>query len=123
MIRSIHGQLNIAKNSKLYGTHHSTRWCVENLTIKWKQDGKENNIPEILRPTVNLTKLSHLDELQNELRKWRIKLNEIKSTHVTCILKRSEYPPVYLNYIQIPHVNGAEYLVFYLDIKLTWKNM
>lgn len=63
----------------------------------------------------------HLDMLQNWLHKWRIKVNEQKSTHVTHTLKRSECPPVYLNNVQIPHSDGARYLGLHLDKKLTWK--
>lgn len=63
----------------------------------------------------------HLDILQNWLHKWRIKVNEQKSTHVTHTLKRSECPPVYLNNVQIPQADGARYLGLHLDSKLTWK--
>lgn len=65
---------------------------------------------------------AHIDLLQNWLHKWRIKVNETKSTHVTYTLKRSACPPVQLNNIQIPQANEARYLGLHLDSRLTWKN-
>lgn len=63
----------------------------------------------------------HLNTLSEWLSKWKIKVNETKSTYVTYTLKRSECPALYLNNIEIPRANEARYLGLHLDSKLTWK--
>lgn len=64
---------------------------------------------------------THMNALEDWLHKWRIKVNETKSTYVTYTLKHSTCPPVYLNNIEIPVAKEARYLGLYLDSKLTWK--
>lgn len=54
--------------------------------------------------------------------KWRIKLNEVKSTHVNYTNKRTHTIPVQINNVVIPHENNAKYLGMTLDVKLRWKD-
>ncbi|KAL1460251.1 hypothetical protein WDU94_012177 [Cyamophila willieti] len=65
---------------------------------------------------------NHLDSLQLWLKKWRIKVNESKSVHVTFTLKKSLCPPVALNNTLIPRDTKVRYLGIHLDQKLTWKH-
>lgn len=53
---------------------------------------------------------------------WKIKLNELKSTHVMFALRRiksNHY--VYLNKQVIPQKDSAKYLGMHLDTRFTWK--
>jgi len=54
-------------------------------------------------------------------KKWRIKLNESKSTHIDFTNKKITQHPVYINGMQIPYANTAKYLGMTLDAKLRWK--
>lgn len=62
------------------------------------------------------------DEISDWCLKWKIKLNETKSTHVNFTNRKIEAPPVVkLNNVVIPHGNKAKYLGMTLDTKLRWK--
>lgn len=63
----------------------------------------------------------NLNLLQNWLRIWRIKANEVKSTHITYTLRKGTCPPVSLNNQQLPQQECAKYLGMHLDRRLTWK--
>lgn len=52
--------------------------------------------------------------------KWRIRLNEAKSTHINFTYKKIEYCPVLINNQIIPYANTAKYLGMTLDAKLKW---
>jgi hypothetical protein len=60
--------------------------------------------------------------LQRWLRKWKIKINESKSTHLTFTLRTDPSPPLYLNNVEIPPATTVKYLGLHLDTKLTWKD-
>lgn len=51
---------------------------------------------------------------------WKIKLNQLKSTHITFALRRIESYHVYINGQQIPQKDTAKYLGMHLDTRLTW---
>ena len=63
---------------------------------------------------------NHLQGLELWFRKWRIKINEAKSTHITFTLRKLVCPPVFLNQNPIPTANIVRYLGFYLDKRRTW---
>jgi len=63
----------------------------------------------------------HLNQLQKLLKRWRIKANENKSTHITFSLKRKTCPAVTLNGQHIPQRETAKYLGIHLDRRLTWQ--
>lgn len=63
----------------------------------------------------------HLHQLQQWLMKWRIKVNQNKSVHVTFTLRKDSCPPVSINNEEIPQTNTAKYLGVHLDNKLNWK--
>lgn len=63
----------------------------------------------------------NLNLIQNWLIKWKIKANEIKSTHITFTLKRNTCPPVSLNSQNLPQAEEVKYLGMHLDRRLTWK--
>ena len=57
----------------------------------------------------------HLNKLDLWLKKWRIKVNKSKSTHVTFTNRRATCPPVKLNSTQIPQADDVKYLGIHLD--------
>lgn len=63
----------------------------------------------------------HLKSIENWLCDWRIKVNELKSAHVTFTLKKETCPAVKLNGVTIPQTNEAKYLGVHLDRRLTWR--
>ena len=69
--------------------------------------------------SINLQK--HLDILQLWLKKWRIKINDTKSVHITFTTKKLTCPPVQINNTQIPQSENVKYLGMHLDRRLTWK--
>jgi len=46
---------------------------------------------------------------------WKIKVNELKSTHITFTLQPKDYPEVSFNNTLIPHSTEAKYLGLILD--------
>lgn len=62
------------------------------------------------------------DKLYLWTKRWKIKLNELKSVQVNFTNKPIQNPPaVKLNGVDIPHENKAKYLGMTLDVKLKWK--
>lgn len=62
-----------------------------------------------------------LNEIQTWQKKWRLKTNETKSTHVTFTMRRATCPPVTFNNNQLPQSEDAKYLGMHLDRRLTWR--
>ena len=62
------------------------------------------------------------NEIVKWTKKWRIKLNELKSVHVNFTNKKLEAPHfLEINGTIVPHENSAKYLGMTLDTKLRWK--
>ena len=64
---------------------------------------------------------NHLLLIEQWLLKWRIRVNENKSTHVTFTLRRGNCPHIKINNKFIPQKNEVNYLGVHLDKRLTWK--
>jgi hypothetical protein len=67
----------------------------------------------------------HLNLIQAWIRKWKIKINEIKSIQVNFTLLRKQCPQVRLNNNNNnnnPQSPSVKYLGIYLDSRLTWKD-
>lgn len=64
---------------------------------------------------------AHVYEMEEWLDKWRIKVNQGKSVHVTFTLKRQTCPPIKLHNENIPQADDAKYLGMHLDRRLTWR--
>lgn len=63
-----------------------------------------------------------LDNINSWFKLWNIKVNPIKSVHVTFSLRREECPTVYIDNNLIPSAQSVKYLGMHLDKRLTWKN-
>jgi len=64
----------------------------------------------------------HLRTIENWTRKWRLKINETKSSHITFTLRRGHCPPVYINQTVVPQAETVKFLRLHFDKRLTWKN-
>lgn len=64
---------------------------------------------------------ANLNETEKWLKKWKLKANETKSTHMTFTLRRESCPPVYINNKQLLEVDSTKYLGIHLDKRLTWR--
>lgn len=74
-------------------------------------------------PTEASTQLqTSLNILETWLRKWRIKVNEEKSVHITFTLRHTTSPDVILNGKVIPNKDTVRYLGIHLDKRLTWRD-
>ena len=64
---------------------------------------------------------THLLSIEKWTRKWKIKINEEKSEHVTFSLRRGNCPHLTFNQTIIPLVDEVKYMGLYLDRRITWK--
>lgn len=64
----------------------------------------------------------NLDGVHNWLNKWRIKVNESKSAHITFTTNQRFCPTVSLNSVPIPKTETVKYLGIHLDKKLNWRH-
>lgn len=71
--------------------------------------------------TASLNLQHNLNEFQNWLNRWRIKVSEAKSQHITFTLRKQNSPPVTLNNVVLTQVDSVKYLGVHIDKKLTWK--
>ncbi|KAL0098782.1 hypothetical protein PUN28_015784 [Cardiocondyla obscurior] len=74
----------------------------------------------LAKATENLQ--STLDDISEWTKRWKIKINELKSVHVIYTLKKTQYQPVVINQRVVPRNNSARYLGMILDARLTWKD-
>ena len=62
-----------------------------------------------------------LDIMEKWFHKWRFKINEYKSSHITFTLRKQSCPQVTINNIPIPNKDSVIYLGMILDRRMTWK--
>ncbi|KAL4127024.1 hypothetical protein QTP88_011222 [Uroleucon formosanum] len=72
--------------------------------------------------TASLQLQSHIDTLSKWFTKWKIKVNESKSSFVTFALRPLNCPPISMNNTIIPHSNEVKYLGLIFDRRLTWSS-
>jgi hypothetical protein len=65
------------------------------------------------------THQDHLRFIENWTRKWRLKINETKSSHIMFTLRRGHCPPVYINRTVIPLAETVKYVGLHFDKSLT----
>jgi hypothetical protein len=64
---------------------------------------------------------AHLRKIERWTRKWRLKINETKSAHITFALPKETCPPVSVNQALIPQTEAVKYLGLHFDKRLTWR--
>lgn len=62
-----------------------------------------------------------LNNIETWLKKWKVRINEDKSTHVTFTMRPGMCPNVTLYGRIIPQASEVKYLGIHLDRRLTWK--
>lgn len=62
-----------------------------------------------------------VDSVNIWTKKWRIKLNNLKSVHVDFTNLQIHHKNIYIDNVVIPYSNSAKYLGMTLDAKLHWK--
>ena len=67
----------------------------------------------------NLQEHSH--SIEKWLCKWKIKVNESKSTHIMFTLRKGFCPPVSINQTIIPQTESVKYHELHFDCRLNWK--
>jgi len=74
-------------------------------------------------PTQTSTNLQeHLIEIITWTRKWKLKINESKSSHILFTLRQGQCPLVQINHTNIPQTETVKYLGIHFDKHLTWKD-
>jgi hypothetical protein len=76
--------------------------------------------PDPTQTSANLQE--HLLEIINWTRKWKLKINESKSPHISFALRQGQCPPVQINQTNIPQTETVKYLGIHFDRRLTWKD-
>ena len=64
----------------------------------------------------------HPRTIENWTRKWRLKIEETKSSHITFTLRRGHCPTVYINQTVVPQAETVKCFGLHFDKRLTWKN-
>jgi hypothetical protein len=59
--------------------------------------------------------------LKNWLQKWKLKVNETKSSHTTFTLRKDNCPAITINQTVLPKVESVKYLGLHFDRRLNWK--
>lgn len=94
--------------------------CNDVLTATFADDTAMLAVDE--DPVLATEKLQrNVTLVENWLKKWKVRVNEQKSSHITFTMRRDNCPPVTLNNAQIPQSQDVKYLGLHLDRRLTWK--
>jgi hypothetical protein len=73
------------------------------------------------QPETATAKLQNdINNLEQWMKKWKIKVNQTKSAHITFTTRNSTCPTVQMNNVALPQVNEVKYLGMLLDRRLTW---
>ncbi|VVC38716.1 Reverse transcriptase domain [Cinara cedri] len=72
--------------------------------------------------TASLQLQLHIDTLSQWFTKWKIKINESKSSFIIFALRPHNCPPISINNIIIPHSNEVKYLGLIFDRRRTWSS-
>jgi len=73
-------------------------------------------------PTIaSLNLQEHLHIIEKWLKKWKIRFNESKSSHISLTLPKGHCPAVNINQTTIPQTGVVKYLGLHFDCRLNWK--
>jgi aspartate carbamoyltransferase regulatory subunit len=62
-----------------------------------------------------------VNKIDDWAKKWRIKINQSKSTHITFTLRNQTCPTVQMGSVDLPQKNEVKYLGMHLYRRLTWE--
>jgi hypothetical protein len=60
-----------------------------------------------------------INKIDEWVKKWRIKINQSKSTHITFTLHKQTCPTVQMGSVDLPQKNEVKHLGMHLDRRLT----
>jgi hypothetical protein len=63
---------------------------------------------------------NHINLITPWVAKWKLKINETKSQHVTFTLRKKDCPVILVNNVPLAHSASVRYLGLHLDRRLTW---
>jgi hypothetical protein len=63
----------------------------------------------------------HLNLFEKWLKKWKIKVNESKSSHIMFNLRKGHCPSFNINQTIIPQTEVVKYLGLHLECRLNWR--
>ena len=63
----------------------------------------------------------HLHIIEKWLKKWKTKVNDSKSSHITFTLRKGHCPAVNINQTIIPQTEAVKCLGLHFDCRLNWK--
>jgi hypothetical protein len=76
----------------------------------------------LLNPTTaSINIQAHLRKIEHWTRKWRLKINETKSAHITFTLRKEACPPLHINQAIIPQTETVKCVGIHFDKRLTWR--
>jgi hypothetical protein len=61
-----------------------------------------------------------INKIEEWAKKWRIKINQSKSTRMTFTLSKQTCPTIQMGSVDLPQKNEVKYLGMHLDRRLTW---
>jgi hypothetical protein len=61
-----------------------------------------------------------INKIDDWAKKWRIKINQSESTHITFILRNQIVSTVQMGNVDLSQKNKMKYLGMHLDRRLTW---
>jgi len=72
-------------------------------------------------PLASLNLQEHLHIIEKWLKKWKIKVKESKSSHITFTLQKGHCPAVNFNQSIILETEVVKYVGLHFDCRLNWK--
>jgi hypothetical protein len=89
----------------------NTATFADDAVIKALDDQAETDTAKLKNDITNL---------QQWTNKWKIKVNQTKSAHITFTTRNLTCPTVQMNNVVLPHVKEVKYLGMHLHRRLTW---
>jgi hypothetical protein len=83
--------------------------------------GRTTDHASNLQLLISLNLQDHLHIIEKWPKKWKIKVNESKSSHMTFTLRKGHCPPVNVNQTILPQTEAVKYPGLHFDCRLNWK--
>jgi hypothetical protein len=61
-----------------------------------------------------------VNKIDDWAKKWRLKINQIKSKHITFTVRHQTCPTVQMGHVDLSQKNEVKYLGMHHDRRLTW---
>jgi hypothetical protein len=64
-----------------------------------------------------------INKADDWVKKWRIKINQSKSTHITSTRSNQTCPTVQMGSVDLPQIKEVKFLGMHLDRRLPWQDI